>query len=259
MKFSDESIKEKITGILICIISICAVLSIPMFLIYIYLEDIGYMRTADQILTVYVLVFVIASILCPIFNRCELKNIAKGFILALTLAISIIYVRNNETTKNEELYTTRYESLKENLTKTYAIYSATLYSTLKDESISMDDIAEKESNFYETYSKCIIWNQEIIELKSKKESLFGTLYPDYYEELETLPTDVYSESINTLYRTYEKMADEMQEERVLKEKCSTYTIYLDGELVEYEKIDISLYKVSVDDENEVIYLARYKE
>ena len=40
----------------------------------------------------------------------------------------------------------------------------------------------------------------------------------------------------------------------LLEKSKTYTIYLDGDEVVHDKIDIFLYDSSVDDEKQVIYI-----
>ena len=58
-----------------------------------------------------------------------------------------------------------------------------------------------------------------------------------------------SQEYQTLYTTIAEQNKQMLETR------KTYTIYLNGNQVEYDKVQFSQYEVSIDDTNHIIYLA----
>lgn len=58
-----------------------------------------------------------------------------------------------------------------------------------------------------------------------------------------------SQEYQTLYATIEEQNKQLLETR------KTYTIYLNGNQVEYDKVQFSQYEVSIDDTNHIIYLA----
>ena len=58
-----------------------------------------------------------------------------------------------------------------------------------------------------------------------------------------------SQEYQTLYATI------VEQNQQLLETRKTYTIYLNGNQVEYNKVQFSQYEVSIDDTNHIIYLA----
>lgn len=58
-----------------------------------------------------------------------------------------------------------------------------------------------------------------------------------------------SQEYQTLYATIEEQNKQLLETR------KTYTIYLNGNQVEYDKVQFSQYEVNIDDTNHIIYLA----
>lgn len=58
-----------------------------------------------------------------------------------------------------------------------------------------------------------------------------------------------SQEYQILYATIEEQNKQLLETR------KTYTIYLNGNQVEYDKVQFSQYEVSIDDTNHIIYLA----
>ena len=54
---------------------------------------------------------------------------------------------------------------------------------------------------------------------------------------------------------YESAYTELQQKNEdMLAKRKEYTIYLDGHIIEYDKVNFCLYNVSIDDEAEIIYL-----
>ena len=177
-------------------------------------------------------------------------------IIAITLVATLVFtVARVEAEKEKQIYVSQYHSMEAGLYNAFVETACIIVGRedeLEKDPIQVLDHADS------IFAECRDWNKSVENLKRKSKEWYGFLYPDY-RYIEKLPVDTMVAHLISLQENIKLEEEEEEREKENEYKYSTYTTYLDGNIVDYNTIDINHYKITIDDEKESIFLSHKME